>query len=97
MQRSPAEPKAAPDKSFTTWSRIGVGHDDTVVLRAAKCLDALRILRAAMVDVMRDVGRADKADRRDVRMVEDRVDHLLVAVDHLQQAFGCARFEEQFG
>jgi hypothetical protein len=35
-----------------------------------------------------DVRRADEADRADRRVVEDRVDHLLVAVDDLQDAFG---------
>ncbi len=30
-------------------------------------------------------------------MIEDRVDHFLVAVDHLQQPFGRAGFAEQFG
>ena len=76
---------------------IGIGHDDAVVLRAAEGLDALRIRRAARVDILRDVGRSDEADRRNVGMVEDRIDHLLVAMDDLQQALGRARFEEEFG
>jgi len=73
---------------------IGVGHDDAVVLRAAHRLDALARRDAAIVDVMRDVGRTDEADAGDIAMVEDRVDHFLVAVDDLQQPFGRARFEE---
>ena len=76
---------------------IGVGHDDAVVLGPAHRLHALARGDPALVDVMRDVGRADEADRGDVRMVEDRVDHLLVAVDHLQQALGRAGLEEQLG
>ncbi len=46
---------------------------------------------------MRDVRRADEADRADVGMVEDRIDHFLVAVDGLENAFGHAGFEEEFG
>jgi hypothetical protein len=42
---------------------------------------------------MRDVGRADKADRTDGRMIEDRVDHFLVAVDHLEDALRQAGFQ----
>jgi hypothetical protein len=46
---------------------------------------------------MGDVGRADEADRLDVGMVEDRVDHLLVAVDDVEDAVGQARFLHQLG
>src|SRR3546814_1923070 len=44
---------------------------------------------------MGDVRRADEADRADIRVVEDRVDHFLVAVDDLQNAFGKAGLEHQ--
>jgi hypothetical protein len=68
-----------------------------VVLGAAERLHALVVRRAARIDVLRDVGRSDEADRLDVRMVEDRVDHLLVAVDDVEDAVGQARFLHQFG
>ena len=38
------------------------------------------------IDVVGDVGGADEAHRLDVRVVEDRVDRLLVAVDDVQHA-----------
>ena len=76
---------------------VGVGHDDAVVLGAAERLDALVVRRAARVDILRDVGRADEADRGDVRMVEDRVDHFLVAVDDVEDAVGKAGFLHQLG
>ena len=76
---------------------IGVGHDDAVVLGPAHRLHALSGGDAALVDVMRDVGRADEAHRRDGGMIEDRIDHFLVAVDDLQDALGRARLAEQFG
>ena len=46
---------------------------------------------------MRNIARPDEADRGDVFMVEDGIDHFLVAMDDLQQPFGRARFDEQFG
>ena len=49
------------------------------------------------VDVVGDVGRADEADRLDVGMVEDRVDHLLVAVDDVEDAVGQAGLHHQLG
>src|SRR3546814_5244399 len=67
---------------------IGIGHDDAVVLRAAHRLDALSVRDATVVDIMRDVRRADEADRADVGMVEDRVDHFLVAMDGLENPLG---------
>ena len=45
---------------------------------------------------MGDRGRADEADRLDVRIVEDRVDRFLVAVDDVENAGRPARLDEQF-
>ena len=45
---------------------------------------------------MRDVGGADKADRANRRMIEDRIDHFLVAVDDLADACGKAGLQKQF-
>ena len=41
MQRSPAEPKAAPYEGVGGLVEVGVGHDDEVVLGSAEGLDAL--------------------------------------------------------
>ena len=76
---------------------IGVGHDDAVVLGAAHRLDALARLGAALRHVMRNVRAADEAHAGDVGMIEDGVDHFLVAMDDLQQPLGRAGLEEQFG
>ena len=76
---------------------VGVGHDDAVVLGAAERLHALPVGGAAAVDILGDVGRSDEADRLDVRMVEDRVDHFLVAVDDVEDAVGKAGFLHQLG
>ena len=65
---------------------VGVGEDDHVVLRPAERLHALAVLRAGLVDVARDRRRADEADRGDVRVLEQRVDRDLVAVDDVEDA-----------
>ena len=49
--------------------KIGVGHDDAVVLGPAHRLHSLARRDAALVDVMGDVRRADEAHRSDVGMV----------------------------
>ena len=85
------------DQRVRRLVQIGVGHDDHVVLGAAKALHALALRTAGPVDVFGNRGRADKADRLDHRVVEDRVNRFLVAVDDLQHALGQARFFHQLG
>ena len=46
--------------------------------------------RAGLVDVPGDRGRADEADRGDVRVGQERVDRLLVAVHDGEHAVGQA-------
>jgi hypothetical protein len=62
-----------------------------------KALHAFAVRAAAFVDVLRDGGRADKADAGDRVVVEDRVDRFLVTVDDLQDTVGQARLLHQFG
>ena len=57
----------------------------------------LPLLVARRIDILRDRRRADEAHRRDIRIVENAVDRLLVAVDDIEDAGRQARFEEQFG
>jgi hypothetical protein len=65
---------------------VGVRHDDHVVLGAAECLHAFARRGPPPIDVLSDRGRADEAHGLDVRMVENRIDGLLVAVDDIQHA-----------
>ena len=76
---------------------VGVGEDDHVVLRPAERLHALAVLRPGLVDVARDRGRADEADRGDVGMLEHRVDRDLVAVHDVEDAVRDAGLLEQLG
>jgi hypothetical protein len=48
--------------------QVGVGHDNQVILGAPRRLNALPVRRASLVDVPRDIGRADKRDRPHQRM-----------------------------
>jgi hypothetical protein len=93
MQRSPAEPNEVVDDLV----EVGVGHDDAMVLGASERLHALAVRGAARVDILSDVGRADEAHRLDVVMVEDRVDHLLVAVDDVEDPVGKPGLLHQLG
>ena len=52
---------------------------------------------AARIDVVGDRRRADEADGLDVGIVEDGVDHFLVAVDDVEDAGRQAGLDEQFG
>ena len=76
---------------------VGVGHDDHVVLRAAQRLHPLAGGRAARIDVLGDRRRPDEADGRDARVVDERVDRFLVAVDDVEHAVGQTGFLEQLG
>src|SRR3546814_16866999 len=68
-----------------------------MILRAAHGLYALARLNAAPVGIMRDVGRTDEADALAIVVVENDVDHFLVAMNDLKNAIGTAPSLEQFG
>jgi hypothetical protein len=68
-----------------------------VILRAAEGQDALETGRAAAVDDLRHLRRADEGDALDAGMVADRLDRLLSAVDDVQHTVRQARFREQLG
>ena len=64
----------------------GVGHDDHVVLGAAERLHALAGARGALVDELRDGGRADERDAGDAGVVADALDDLAAAVHEVDHA-----------
>jgi hypothetical protein len=66
--------------------QIGVGHDDGVVLCTAKGLNALSAPAYALVNVTRDRRRSHERDRRDVGMIEHRVDGDLIAMHDVEHA-----------
>ena len=49
------------------------------------------------VDVLRDIRRSDETDGLDIGVLQDGVDGLLIALDHLEDPRRQAGFEEQFG
>ena len=67
-----------------------------MVLGAAEALGALAGSRSARVDIFGDRRRAHEAHRPDVRIVEDRIDGLLVAVDDVEDARRKPGFDHQF-
>ena len=68
-----------------------------MVLRAAERLDAFAVLRARLVDVLRDRGRPDEAHRRDIVVFEQAVDGDLVALHHVEAPVREPRLREEFG
>ena len=68
-----------------------------MVLGAAHGLHALAVGNAAIVHIMRNVGRADKADRANCWVIKNGIDHFFIAMHNLTNAFGQASFDKQFG
>ena len=66
---------------------ISIGHHNAVVFRAAHGLNAFARCHTAFVDVMRNIGAANEADRRNILMIQNRIDHFLIAMNDLQKAF----------
>ncbi len=97
MQRSPRAAVAGADQRVDGLIQVGVGHHDHVVLGAAEALCALAVRGRARVDVLRDVGAADEADRLDLGVLEDRVDGFLVALHHLEHPGRQTGLDEQLG
>ena len=88
---------AGADQGIDRLVHVGVGHDDHVVLGAAEALRPLPGRGGPRIDVFGDRRGADEADRPDVGIVEDGVDRLLVAVDHVEDAGRQAGLEHQLG
>ena len=88
---------AGADERVDGLVEIRVGHHDEMVLRAAERLDALAVLRAVRVDVLGDRSRADEAHRRDVGMLEQRVDRLVIALHDIEHAGRQARALGELG
>jgi len=88
---------ASADQRVHGLLEIRVGHHHHVVLRAAQRLHALAVVRAGLVDVLRDRRRADEAERLHVGVREQRVHRQLVALHDVEDAVGQAGLLEQLG
>ena len=75
---------------------VGVGHDHHVVLGAAQRLHALATAGAFGVDVFGDGGRTDKGQGFHVRVRDQRVHGLLVAMHDVEHACRQAGLGQQF-
>ena len=97
MQRSPAEPNAAAARWSAAKSRSASGRTTAWFLAPPRACTRLPAAVARLVDVPGDRRGADERDRRDVRVVEQRVDGHLVAVDDVEHAVGQAGLRPQLG
>ncbi|MNM57858.1 hypothetical protein D3C81_690760 [compost metagenome] len=77
--------------------QFSIRHQHRVVLGTAQGLHALAALGAFGIDVLGDRGRADEAQRLDLRGFDQCVHRFLVAVHHVQHALGQARLVQQLG
>ena len=68
MQRSPAHPNAESCTAADGLVKIGVGHDDQVILGPAGRLHPFAVMRARLVDGSGDIGRANERDGTHQRM-----------------------------
>jgi hypothetical protein len=82
------------DGSIGRQFHVGVGQDNHVVLGAPQSLDSLAVLRTPLPDRPGHGRGADEADGADVRMIEDGVDGLFVAVNDVEDPFGQTSFGE---
>ena len=88
---------ARADQFIRHLIEIGVGHDDGVVLGSTHGLHALPAGRALRIDIFGDSRGTDETHGLDVRVFENGIDGVLVAIDDLQHARRAARFHEKFG
>ena len=76
---------------------IRVGEHHHVVLGPAERLHPLAVARTGLVDVARHRGRADKRERRDIRMVEQPVHRLACPLDYREHPVGKSRPAPEVG
>ena len=76
---------------------VCVGQHEHVVLGTTEGLHPLARRCRCLVDVLGDRSRTDKADGGDIRMVQQGVDRLLIAVHHVQHAIRKPGLREQLG
>ncbi|MNF79361.1 hypothetical protein D3C84_615730 [compost metagenome] len=65
---------------------VGVRHDHHVVLRAAQGLHAFAMASTGLVDVIGDRRGADEGHRFHIRVDQQRIDRLFVALHHVEHA-----------
>ncbi len=69
---------------------VGVRQNHDVIFRAALALHAFSVGRGARVDVAGHWRRADKADRLDGRVIEQRIHRRLATIHQIQHTLGHA-------
>ena len=88
---------ARADDGFRGKVEIGIGQHDCVILGAAQRLHTLAVLRPGFVDVACDRGGTHERNRLDQRMLQQRIDRILVAMHDVEHAVGQPRLGQQLG
>jgi len=80
----PGGAKGGPHDVCNGLVEDSVRHDDDAILRPALRLNPLSLLRCAAIDVPSNRGRSDERDPFDFRIIQNRVDDVLGAVDEIE-------------
>ena len=97
MHRSPADPYAAETAASAAISTSASGSTTMWFLAPPSACTRFACAVAGGVHVARDRRRADEADRRHGRVLEQPVHRHGVTVDHVEHAIGNAGLREQLG
>ena len=75
---------------------IRIGQDDDGILRSALRLHAFAMRGGGGVNIFCDIGRADERHRANGRVFEDRIHHILCAVDEIDHALRKTNLLDEF-
>ena len=76
---------------------VGIGHDHHVVFCAAQRLNAFAVVCAGFIDVIRNRCGADEADGFDIRVFQQGIHRLFIALHHVEHAVGQTSLFQQIG
>ncbi len=88
---------AGTDQGIDGLVQIRIGHDDHVVLGAAKALHALSLGAAGRINVLGHGRGAHEADGPDARVGQQRFHRLPAAIDHIEHPGRQPGLDQQLG
>jgi len=83
----PAATESGADNLTGRCLQISIGHDEQVVLCAPCSLHPFSMRGCSLIDVPRDIGRADETDRRNFRVGEQGIDCFGASMNDIENAF----------
>ena len=74
---------------------VGVGHDDHMIFCPAQRLYTLAVTASPAINIFTNGSRPDKADRSDIRVIQNCIYRFLVAINNIQTAVWKSSFTQQ--